>query len=241
MTSQGKGITMPGNDFHSRSSILLLSSIILTGFVLLSTFPVKAADNDVDRLLESIEKILADTEATQMAIEDGQDRALLCKYCHGGDGNSIKPDVPNLAGQNARYLLEQINRFASKEREDFVMSELAAGFSTEDRINIAIYYSSQSVKPETVDQDKADRGQALYHSACSNCHGMKGLGKHDLARIAGQKAGYTTMVLKTFRNNANNPAARKESGRKDSVMEAVTRDLTDEQIEDVAAYMSQMQ
>ena len=97
----------------------------------------------------------------------------------GSDGNSIKPDVPNLAGQNAKYLVEQINKFATKDREDFVMSELAAGFSTEDKINVAIFYSSQTVKPGTADQELADNGQALYHSACSSCHGMKGLGSQE--------------------------------------------------------------
>jgi cytochrome c553 len=220
---------------------LFRSLIILTGCVFLPVTNIQASDTEVDRLLVSIEKILTDREATQMAIEDGQDRALLCKYCHGSDGNSIKPDVPNLAGQNARYLLEQINKFASKEREDFVMSELAAGFSEEDRINIAIFFSSQSVKPGTVDKEKSARGQALYHRACSSCHGMKGLGTHGMARLAGQQVAYTARVLGVFRKNANDPVARKESERKDSVMEAVVKDLTDNQIDDVAAYLSQMQ
>ena len=30
----------------------------------------------------------------------------VCANCHGEGGNSVLPDVPNLAGQNQAYLLE---------------------------------------------------------------------------------------------------------------------------------------
>lgn len=218
-----------------------LFHIMLSGLVLLSPVIVQASDADIEAMLAAIDMRLNNEYAKQRAIEDGEERVLLCKYCHGSDGNSLKPDVPNLAGQNAKYLLEQINKFATKERDDFVMSELAAGFSTEDKINVAIFFNSQTVKPQSVDQAVADKGQALYHASCSNCHGMKGLGSQDMARLAGQRIEYTMNVIKTFRKNANDPAARKESVRKSEIMEAASRDLSDEQIEAVAVYIAQMQ
>lgn len=218
-----------------------LFHILITGLMLLFPMFAQAGDADIESMMAAIEIRLGNEYAKQRAIEDGEDRALLCKYCHGSDGNSLKPDIPNLAGQNAKYLVEQINKFATKERDDFVMSELAEGFSTEDKINVAIFYSSQSVREQTTDKDKVEKGKILYHSACSSCHGIKGYGNQDMARLAGQQMVYTMNVIKTFRDNANNPDARKESGRKSAVMEAASKDLTDEQIETVAAYMAQMQ
>lgn len=218
----------------------MLTYLILPGVMLFSTALVQASEEDINAMLEAIEKRLGDANARQRAIEDGEERVLLCKYCHGSDGNSLKPDVPNLAGQNAKYLVEQINQFATRERDDFVMSELAATFSTEDKINVAIFFASQSVKTQSVDNGNIEKGKTLYHSACSSCHGIKGYGSQEMARLAGQKAVYTANVMKTFRHNANNPAARKESGRKSPIMETAAKDLSDEQIESVATYIAQM-
>jgi cytochrome c553 len=214
--------------------------LILPGLLLLSGVFVQAQEGDINSLLSYVEKRLNDEGARQKAIEDGQDRALLCQYCHGSDGNSLQPDVPNLAGQNAKYLLEQIHKFATRERDDFVMSELAANFSPEDKVNVAIFYHAQSVKPQKVDEKKAAMGQKLYHSVCSACHGIEGYGNHKLARLAGQKVVYVMNVLNNFRNNANNPAARKEAQRTSEIMEGVVKSLSDEQIEAVANYVASM-
>lgn len=217
-----------------------LAAIITLGLVLFSVAHVQADEATIARMLKAIEQRLADDGARQAAIEDGEDRALLCKYCHGGDGNSLKPDVPNLAGQNAHYLLEQIEKFATRERDDFVMSPLAANFSPEDKVNIAIFYYSKPVKTQPIDERRAAKGKALFQSVCSNCHGAQGLGDKLLARIAGQQVIYVTNVLKAFRNNANDPAAKAESNRKNMAMEGVAKNLTDGQIESVAAYVAQL-
>ena len=217
-----------------------VTNIFLLGSVFLSTAFVQADETDINSMLNYIETRLGDENARQKAIEDAEERTLLCKYCHGSDGNSLQPDVPNLAGQNAKYLLEQIEKFATRQREDSVMSELAAKFSPEDKVNVAIFYHSMPVKTQTVDEKKAAKGQILYYSVCNKCHGLEGHGNQKLARLAGQKAGYVMKVLKNFRNNANNPAARLESNRKSLIMEPVAKDLSDEQIESVAAYVAQM-
>jgi len=215
-------------------------NLILAGLVFLSSAYVQAEDGDIDSMLKNIEIRLSDENARQTAIEGGEDRTLLCKRCHGSDGNSLQPDVPNLAGQNAKYLLEQINKFATRERDDFVMSDLAAHFTAEDKVNIAIFYHSQQVKPQSVDEKKASEGKALYHRVCSACHGIEGYGNQKLARLAGQKPVYIMNVLKAFRDNANNPVAREKSQRKSETMEGVVKNLSNDQIESVAAYVASM-
>lgn len=217
-----------------------LARIITLGVILLSVTYVQADEANIARMLKAVEQRLGDENARQAAIEAGEDRALLCKYCHGSDGNSLKPDVPNLAGQNAQYLLEQIEKFATRQRDDFVMSPLADNFSPEDKVNIAIFYYSKSVKTQPIDEIRASKGKALFQSVCSSCHGARGHGNQKLARLAGQQVIYVTKVLKAFRNNANNPSARAESSRKSAMMEGVAKNLSDEQIREVAAYVAQL-
>jgi cbb3-type cytochrome c oxidase subunit III len=224
----------------SNLSRRILIGLIPIGLIFFSAGHVQAEEKDMALMLKTIDQRLNDDGARQAAIEAGEDRALFCQYCHGSDGNSLKPEVPNLAGQNAHYLLEQIDKFATRQRDDYVMSPLAANFSLEDKVNIAIFYYSKSVKPQTVDAKRAAAGKSLFQSVCSGCHGAQGHGNQKLARLAGQQIVYVTNALKSFRNNANNPMARAESSRKSATMEGVTQNLSDEQIETVAAYVAQL-
>jgi cytochrome c553 len=218
----------------------IITGIITSGLLFISAAQLQAEEMDMDQMLKTIEQRLHDAGARQAAIEAGKDRALLCKYCHGDDGNSLKPDVPNLAGQNASYLLQQIDNFATRKRDDFVMSPLAADFSAEDKINLAIFYYSMPVKAKAVDAALAAKGKTLFTSVCSNCHGAQGHGNQKLARLAGQQSVYVSNVLKTFRTNANDPVAKKEASRQSAVMEGVAKGLSDEQIKAVAAYVTQL-
>ena len=48
----------------------------------------------------------------------GQAQALVCSACHGMDGATGLDDTyPNLAGQNERYLFEQLKMIQSNERQ----------------------------------------------------------------------------------------------------------------------------
>lgn len=219
--------------FHSTSHRLWLLL-----FTALFTANVHAAEGDIASMVQSIEQRLANEEAKQAAIEDGEDRALLCKYCHGADGNSLKPDVPNLAGQNPYYLLQQIEKFATRERDDFVMSPLAANFSPEDKVNIAIFYYSQDVKSQAIDGELAAKGETVFRLICSTCHGVEGHGNEKFARLAGQQATYVEETLKGFRDRAKKPEST--AGRRSKVMEGVAKKLTDKQIKEVAAYVAQL-
>lgn len=205
-----------------------------------SVLPVFAQDMSMDELLTAIDLRLQNITAKQDAIQAGRERAVLCQSCHGKDGNSTKPDVPNLAGQNAGYLLDQINRFADGRREDFVMNQLAENFSTEDKINVAIYYYSMPVKPRQVNWHLANKGENLYKYRCSTCHGEQGLGHKNLARLAGQQPEYVKNALNTFRNSAIRRSSTSSSQRTNTTMERIARNLTNEQIEQLAEFVAQL-
>ena len=208
--------------------------------VLAPVFPISAQDMSTDDLLTEIDKRINNKVAKQNAIQAGRERTVLCKSCHGADGNSKKSDVPNLAGQNAGYLLDQIGRFADGRRKDFVMNQLARNFSTEDKINIAIFYYSMPVKRHHVNWHLANKGEVLYKNICRTCHGEEGLGDKNLARLAGQRAEYVKNALTNFRDSAQHPSTASDSLRRSPIMEKVAKNLTNEQIEQLAEFVAQL-
>ena len=65
----------------------------------------------------------------------GKDKATTCAACHGAEGNSANPAWPNIAGQNAKYLVAQLKAFQPGEdgepalRSDPLMTSMAAPLS----------------------------------------------------------------------------------------------------------------
>ena len=47
-----------------------------------------------------------------------------CVACHGVDGNSISTDWPKLAGQNQKYLLEELKHFRDGERNNVLVLQV---------------------------------------------------------------------------------------------------------------------
>lgn len=95
-------------------------------------------------------------------LRAARERAAFCMRCHGEDGNSVMPLVPNLAGQNAYYLLAQIERFASGQRSDFIMTPLARQFAPDDRAAVALYFARQRPRPVAADPALRMRGEARF-------------------------------------------------------------------------------
>ncbi len=93
--------------------------------------------------MQQLNQLLADPAAQQKAYEAGHERISFCKHCHGENGNSKRNFIPNLAEQNPIYLFNSFEKFASGERQDFVMSKLAKTLTLEDRVNVALYYGLQ--------------------------------------------------------------------------------------------------
>lgn len=63
----------------------------------------------------------------------------------GGMGGMMGPgtaNVPNLKGQHAAYIVDQLNRFASGERQGTVMNRMAASLDDADSKAIAEFLSS---------------------------------------------------------------------------------------------------
>lgn len=210
---------------------------------------VMAQSADEKALMKRINDIKASPELKAEAIRLGQSRIALCKRCHGADGNSVKSKFPNLAGQNAAYILEQMQKYADNRRKFTVMNVLSRKFTSEDKVNLSIYFGEQKVKPSTYNAAQAAEGKALYEKSCQKCHGASGHGDGDerdegvlFARIAGQKELYVSNTLNIFRDVANNrlmPSSK--IYRRSTKMEKATKSLSDSDIRNLSSYVTSLQ
>lgn len=88
---------------------------------------------------------LAGIQGTVMAAGDaaaGKAKAATCAGCHGANGKAANPSWPNLAGQNAAYIVSQLKAFKAGTRKNPMMSPMAKPLSDADMANLAAYFSS---------------------------------------------------------------------------------------------------
>ncbi|UXJ52462.1 c-type cytochrome [Pseudomonas citronellolis] len=187
-----------------------------------------------DAAMARFDAIMADPAKREQAYAAGHERIVLCRNCHGDDGNSRRDYIPNLAAQAPGYLFTAFERYASGQRTDFVMNQAARMLSLDERVNIAVYYSQQQVLPRqgAVDDALRARGEALFGQVCVACHGPQGLGQQGVPRIAGQPATYLQRTLEAYRD--------KDPRRAGSTMLAVASQLQAGNIEALAAYLQQL-
>ncbi len=222
---------------NSLFTVLFVGS--LTTFFICSA--ANAAENELterERIMAEIDKDIHNEEALKSAMRKGEERSVLCGHCHGVDGNSKKPDIPNLAGQNPAYIIEQIGKFIGGSRKNFVMQTLASDFTFQDKVNLAVYFSSQELKPANANPELAAKGEYIYNNVCFRCHGADGRGEEGYSRLAGQQVEYVQLTLKRFRAVANNNTDHSEDKRRNASMEQVTARLSDADIEGLAHYLA---
>ena len=75
----------------------------------------------------------------------GEGKVAACAACHGTDGQATAPIYPNLAGQNAEYLVSSLKAYRAGERGggmSAMMTPQVQALSDEDIADIAAYYAS---------------------------------------------------------------------------------------------------
>lgn len=75
-------------------------------------------------------------------VEKGKSKSEMCAGCHGENGISVSPIIPNLAGQKEVYLASAIKEYKSGSRKNGMMSPIAQSISDDDIDDIAAYFSS---------------------------------------------------------------------------------------------------
>ena len=165
-----------------------------------------------------------------------------CAACHGSDGNSVNPEWPNLAGQNAKYIVDQLHAFKSGRRENPNMSAMVTNLSDEDMLALGNYYAAERPRIGSIGAEHIAAGEKLYRGgdqdagipACMACHGPNGAGNPAASypALRGQHTKYTSIQLKAYRNGE-----RTTDRDRKLMMQTIARKLSDDDIENVSRYI----
>ncbi len=177
--------------------------------------------------------------------EAGEAQAAACGACHGQDGASpIDPTYPHLAGQNEKYLLNQLKMIQDDTRYIPLMAGQLLGKSEQDLADLAAYYANMPVKisQATGDDEAIARAESIYRAgiarkgvaACAACHSPAGKGNAQAGfpNIAGQPAAYTIAQLTAYRERT-----RQSDEAYGGMMRGVAEGLTDTEIALLADYL----
>ena len=74
---------------------------------------------------------------------------VACALCHGANGLSTLPNAPNLAGQQAIYVVEQLHNYRSGKRQSEVMNLIAKNLSDAEISHLGAWFSAIKVTVET--------------------------------------------------------------------------------------------
>jgi len=156
-----------------------------------------------------------------------EDKIALCTGCHGPQGHSQVPENPILAGQHPVYLESALQAYISGERDYGIMKTLAGRLTAGDIRAISAYFAAQPpASSQARARGDATRGEART-AVCATCHGPDGNSVITAnPNLAGQHATYLSNALKAY----------KSGSRSNSIMTSMVAALSEQDIEDIAAY-----
>ena len=177
--------------------------------------------------------------AAKPDLERGRQLAsTVCAACHGADGRGTAPANPNLAGQHAGYIVQQLTAFKSGARPSPIMQGMAAGLAPEDMQAVAAYFEAQKpVEAFARDKAAAERGQQIWRGgikqlgvpACAGCHGAAGRGIPAMfPRLAGQHPDLVSGWLKAYASG----------GRPSQVMGPIALHLSEGDVKALSEYIA---
>jgi cytochrome c553 len=96
----------------------------------------------VAALLSGFQVLANDAEAGHAKAD------VACALCHGPNGLASLPNAPNLAGQQAIYLKEQLTAYRNGRRQNDVMSVIAKNLTDAEINQLSAWFSSLKVTVE---------------------------------------------------------------------------------------------
>ncbi len=147
---------------------------------------------------------------TEHASADPSDVYFACASCHGEDGRGEPAKgAPNLTGLSARYVRQQLERYAAGSRggpnDDAWAQQMAllAPLYTRDSETLDAVAERVAALPWAASPDLTTGDATLGESAwqpCAVCHGKDGEGNEmlDAPRLAGMSAWYLTRRYRHF-------------------------------------------
>ncbi len=193
-------------------------------------------------LLFAQPSVAADAQAGQAAY-------AVCAACHGPDGAGNQAlNAPKIAGQEAWYLLRQMQAFIAGHRgtargdvPGMQMRPMAMAVSDPTvQANLAAYIESlPSLKPAASVTGDAAKGQAAY-AVCAACHGQQAEGNEQLGgpRLAGMDDWYLVRQIQNYQQELRGYHPEDIFGRQMKPMAATL--ATEQAINDVVAYINSL-
>jgi cytochrome c553 len=154
----------------------------------------------------------------------GQAISAVCASCHGAQGTGANPATPNLAGQDAQFLVAALHGYKDGSRSNATMKSFATGLNDTAIKNLAGYYASLQPQAQNVHKPLST---AQWAERCDRCHGVNG-NSTDVTRpaLAAQRVDYLQKVLDAYRSGT----------RQSPEMTAMSSMLSDSDIKNLAAY-----
>jgi cytochrome c553 len=157
----------------------------------------------------------------------GKDKTAMCAGCHGAEGVGTNLPGPSLAGQNQAYLIEALTAYKTGKRNNPMMTPIAAAVGDGDIGDVAAYFSGLKCESTLNAADQAAAARKAGASVCTNCHGANGIGTNrGWPNLAGQSKDYLANALKAYASGT----------RLNVVMSALTKGMSDVDVENLAAY-----
>jgi cytochrome c553 len=151
------------------------------------------------------------------------------------DGNSTNPQYPVLAGQSWRYIYNELKDFQAGRRSNPIMSPMAKNLTRDQMMALGNYFAAQKPRPVAFQADakRVEAGKKIADAAlCPMCHLGGFVGQNEIPRVAGQWPQYVTQQLRDFRDKKRT----NDAGN----MTSVSRNLSDEDIENLANYIANL-
>lgn len=183
-------------------------------------------------------------EAGKKLVEQGY-----CYTCHGVGGKNMTQATPSLAGQNATYTYKMLKDYKSGrfsiDHKSEVMINLMQVYSDQQMADMAAYYAAEPLpyaeyitKDATVDPaivrlvNKGDNSRMIV--PCASCHGAHGEGGMN------ETPALTNLSPRMFIRHME---AYRDGTRHNDVLSGMAqfaKDLTDEEIQQLADYYAQL-
>lgn len=169
-----------------------------------------------------------------------------CKTCHGlsGQGYNGYFPMPRLAGQQPKYIENQLLAFIEHRRTNPIMLNVAHGLTPSMITALAAHFRELDSRPlGGAPRERLGIGRTIYQEglpeanvpACSACHGAEAKGKDEIPRLAGQLYPYTVKALTNWSRERGQGGTKNDTS---AIMAPTSHNLTPPQIAAIAAYLS---
>jgi cytochrome c553 len=168
-----------------------------------------------------------------------------CKTCDGVAGQGFRGSfpMPRLAGQQPEYLENQLQAFIERRRTNPVMFNVAHVLSPSMLKGLAEHFRDLNPKPlGGAPRDQVAEGKKIYLEGagenvppCASCHGPDAKGADAFPRLAGQLHDYIIRKLTNWDKERGQDKAKPDNS---AIMQPIAHDLTQAQINAVAAFLS---